>query len=213
VNEADQPATTENPFCSRRVRPGGIPYLFGPQVSAAQLVVQLRQDAWWGQVVGAHGSGKSALLAALRPAIERAGRRTVLIELHDGQRRLPLDLKHTPAPDHPTVLIVDGYEQLGFWERLRLKRFCCRSGLGLLLSAHAPVGLPELCHTSVTLELAQQIVEQLQREHPLYITAEDVAQQFADLGGDLREMLFRLYDLYEQRRRGAEGPRRLPPKP
>lgn len=203
MNEPRQGATSENPFCSRRVRPGGIPYLFASGESAQQLVDRLRQNAWWGQVVGPHGSGKSALLAALIPAIERAGRRTLLVELHDGQRRLPLDFKRSGDLDCSTVLIVDGYEQLGFWHRFRLKRFCRRRGLGLLLTAHAPVGMPDLLHTSATPELARQIVEQLQRDHPPHVTAPDVAKRFADHGGDLREVLFDLYDLYEQRRREA----------
>ena len=203
MNQADQPESSENPFCSRRVRPGGIPYLFAPGESAAELVDRLRDSGWWGQIVGPHGSGKSALLAALMPAIEAAGRRTVLIELHDGQRQMPPDFRRRLDAGCPTVLIVDGYEQLSLWQRLRLRRFCRRGGMGLLLTAHAPVGLPDLCHTSVTPELAQQIVERLQRGHPPRIAAADVAERFACQSGDLRETLFDLYDLYEERRGGA----------
>lgn len=198
--QADQPESSENPFCSRRVRPGGSAYLFAPGESAAELVDRLRDHGWWGQIVGPHGSGKSALLAALKPAIETAGRQTVLIELHDGQRRLPPDFRRRLDAGRPTVLIVDGYEQLGLWQRQRLRRFCRRGGLGLLLTAHGPVGLPDLRHTSATLELAQQIVEHLQRSHPPLITAQDVAERFARHGGDLRELLFDLYDVYEVRR-------------
>ncbi len=203
MKEADRPATVENPFCSRQVRPGGIPYLFSSGQDAADLVDRLRRNGWWGQVVGPHGSGKSALLAALMPAIERAGRRPLLVELHDGQRRLPLELKSGPDPDRATVLIVDGYEQLGYWQRFRLKRFCRRSGPGLLVTVHAPAGLPDLFRTSANLELAQQVVGQLQRNHPAHVAAEDVAERFAQYGDNLRELLFDLYDLYEQRRRGA----------
>ena len=203
MTEIDQPSATENPFCSRRIRPGGIPYRFPSGQSASQLVDRLRRNGWWGQIVGPHGSGKSALLAALTPQIERAGRRTLLVELHDGQRRLPLDLKRAPQLDCSTVLFVDGYEQLGLWQRLKLKRFCRRAGVGLVLTAHAPVGLPKLCRTSVDLELARQIVEQLQHHHPSHVTAADVAERFAQHGGNLRELLFELYDLYEQRRRAT----------
>ena len=203
MNQADQPESRQNPFCSRRVRPGGIPYLFAPGESAAELVDRLRDNGWWGQIVGPHGSGKSALLAALMPAIEAAGRRTLLVELHDGQRQMPPDFRRRLDAGCPTVLIVDGYEQLSLWQRLRLRRFCRNSGLGLLLTAHWPVGLPHLRHTSATLELAQQIVERLQRGHPPRIAAEDVAERFARHSGDLRETLFDLYDLYEERRGGA----------
>lgn len=205
MSQQHQPAATENPFCSSRVRPGALPFLFAANENTAQLVDRLRQNGWWGQVVGGHGSGKSALLAALVPAVKRAGRRTLLIELHDGQHRLPIDLRHAEGLDSSTVLIIDGYEQLGLWARFRVKRFCRRVGLGLLVTAHLPVGLPDLFETAVNLELAQQIVEQLQRQHPSHVTPEDVVEQFSRHAGNLRETLFDLYDLYERRRRGQES--------
>jgi len=196
-------ASARNPFSTSRVRPGAIPYCFPPGQSAQGLVRRLRHSAWQGQIIGPHGSGKSALLAALIPAIEDAGRRTILIGLHDGQRRLPIDLKRPSPLDSSTVLIVDGYEQLGRLSRFRLKRFCRRHGIGLLVTAHRPVGLPELFHTATSLGLAQQVVAQLLGERGTLITSEDVAERFSRHGGDLRETLFDLYDLYEHRcRRG-----------
>ncbi len=200
MNERDEPATPENPFSSRRVRPGALPFLFAPGETAWALVDRLRRNAWRGQVIGPHGSGKSALLAALAPAIERAGRRVLPVELHDGQRRLPLDLRRTARLDTSTVVIIDGYEQLGRWVRFRLRRFCRRRRVGLVVTAHVPVGLPELYRTTANLPLARQIVQQLQRDYPSYITREDVAERFSRHRSDLREMLFDLYDLYEQRR-------------
>ncbi len=205
----------QNPFSATRVRPGAVPFQFAAGQTAAALADRLRQHAWRGQIIGPHGSGKSALLATLLPAIERAGfsggqglsggqgRRTRLIELHDGQRRLPIDLGKSPELDSSMVLIVDGYEQLGRFSRFRLKRFCRRRGPGLLVTAHAPVGLPDLFHTAVDLPLAQRIVERLGRGLPRRVTAEDVAERFSRHGGNLRELLFDLYDLYEQRRREA----------
>ena len=83
-----QPADVENPFCTSRIQPGATPFIFPPGDSISQLVDRLREDNWWGQIIGPHGSGKSALLATITAAVERAGRRAVLVELHDGQRRL-----------------------------------------------------------------------------------------------------------------------------
>lgn len=191
----------ENPFSASRVRPGAIPFRFAADQNAERLVDRLRRNAWWGQIIGPHGSGKSALLATLGQALQLAGQGTFIIELHDGQRRLPLDWKHPPQWNASAVLIVDGYEQLNRWNRFRLKRFCRRNELGLLVTAHAPVGLPDLFHTAADLQAAQQIVEQLQRDRPSHVTAEDVAERFSHHGGNLRELLFDLYDLYERRRR------------
>jgi hypothetical protein len=191
--------TSENPFCTRRVRPGAIPFIFPPDQSAETLVDRLQQAGWWGEIVGPHGSGKSTLLAALTAAIERAGRRTALVELHDGQRRLPLNLRSDPRLRCPAVLIIDGYEQLGCWCRLLLKRFCRRRDIGLLVTAHRSVGLPLLYQTVTTPELAVQIVGALMTDQQPF-APDEVSHCLSRHGGDLRETLFDLYDLYEQRR-------------
>jgi hypothetical protein len=192
----------ENPFCSRRVRPGGTAFLFDPGQSAAALVDRLRGAGWRGQIVGPHGSGKSALLAALIQAVEQAGRHVVLVELHDGQRRLPRDFWHGESLHAAALVVVDGYEQLSRLSRWLLRRFCRRRGSGLLVTAHAPVGLPDLCGSSVSRARAEQIVEQLQAGHAVLVGPQDVADRFARHNGNMRETLFDLYDLYEARRHG-----------
>jgi len=195
------PGSHRNPFSTSRVRPGAIPYCFPPGQTAQGLVRRLRQDDWRGEIIGPHGSGKSTLVAALMPAIEDAGRKTTLIGLHDGQRCLGVELKRSTEIDASTVLIVDGYEQLGHASRFRLRRFCRRRGIGLLVTAHLSVGLPELFHTATSLELAQQVVAQILGKQSTLVTAEDVAERFSRHDGDLRETLFDLYDLYEHRSR------------
>jgi len=196
-----EPSDTDNPFSTRRVRPGAVPFLFDGGQSAARLVERLKENGWRGQIVGPHGAGKSALLATLIPVIELAGRRTLLVELHNGRRRLPAGLLRTDTPAEPTVLVVDGYEQLGRLSRFRLRRFCRRRGLGLLVTSHRPVGLPDLYRPTTDLERVERLVEHLQRDYPVQVTPEEVAERFAEEGGNLREVLFDLYDLYEARRR------------
>ena len=195
--------TSDNPFCTRWVRPGAIPFLFPSGENAEKLVDRLRQAGWWGEITGPHGSGKSALLAALTPAIERAGQRTVLVVLHDAERRLPVDLRNDPRLRPPVLLMVDGYEQLRRWRRLALKRFCRRRGIGLLVTAHDSVGLPPLYRTVVTLDVAAQIVAQLLGDREPPFAPEEVSERLSRRGGNLRETLFDLYDLFEQRRPSA----------
>ncbi len=194
------PPPAENPFSSRHVRPGATPFFFLPGQSAAGLIDLLRARGWRGEIVGPHGSGKSSLVASLLPAIRDAGRQPLLIELHDGQRRLPVDLRREAALHDGLVVIVDGYEQLSFWSRVQLKRFCRRRGLGLLVTSHEPVGLPPLFRTNPTPALARQIVEFLLEGRPPLIDSEEIAQRFERHRGDLRELLFELYDVYEERR-------------
>jgi hypothetical protein len=191
----------ENPFCTRRIRPGSVEYFFPAGVAVEDLIDRLRRNCWQGEIVGPHGSGKSALLARLFAAVEQAGRKPVLFELHDGQRRLPNDWTENiklPQVSAPPLIVVDGYEQLSLWNRFFLKRYCRRRNIGLLVTSHVPTGLPEIFKTTASLEIARQIVEQLMQNQPMKIPPEIIADLFALHNGDIREMLFDLYDLYER---------------
>ncbi len=193
----------DNPFSAWRIRPGAIPFLFPPGVSAQSLVERLRQNGWWGEIVGAHGSGKSALVAALLPALRGAGQRPILVELHDSQRTLPLDSGQVGAAGE-TLIVVDGYEQLCRTSRWRLKRFCRLESLGLLVTTHYSVGLPELCRTEVSPELACRVIAWLVGDRPWGVPDERVAEIFHRHAGNLREVLFELYDWFERGR--CKGP-------
>lgn len=201
-------APRHNPFSTARVRPGAIPYLFPADSSADGLVARLRENAWWGQVVGPHGSGKSTLVAALAPRLVEAGRPVLSIALHDGERRLPIRFDEITAGGPSPILIVDGYEQLSGWNRFWLKRFCRRNGCGLLVTTHLPMGLPHLFTTTVSLELARDVVARLLEPQNQIITQSDIARALARHQGDLREMLFELYEIYEVRmnRKSLEAP-------
>ncbi len=188
----------ENPFCSRRIRPGAMPYLFPPGQSAQDLVAVLRRADWWGEIIGPHGSGKSALLAACTAVLDQAGRPTRLVALHDGQRRLPPGLTDDRQLAPSTVVMVDGYEQLSWWSRWRLKGRCRRGGLGLLVTAHRTVGLPRIAQTAPSLELAERIVAQLTADRRPPVDSGSIRECYARHRGNLREVLFDLYDLTEQ---------------
>src|ERR1043166_2761834 len=133
----DRCARSVNPFSTRFTRPGAIAYRFPDGTGAAQLVDKLASFNWLGQVVGPHGSGKSTLLVALVAEIERRGRRVALFVLHDGQRRLPEEFQTLPS-DSGLMVVIDGYEQLGWWSRWRLLRVVRRRGWGLLVTTHRP---------------------------------------------------------------------------
>lgn len=199
MSDLDPLPSVDNPFSTRHVKPGAIPYVFPAGENLGTLVARLRRNAWRGQLVGPHGSGKSTLLAALRPVLEHCGRRPLCVALHDGQRRLPLELEWPSATDASTIAVVDGYEQLSRWNRWRLKRRCRARGWGLLVTSHRDAGLPDLLRTTIEVDRAVAIVGRLLAGAPGLIGAEEITQCFARHHGDMREMLMELYDRYEER--------------
>ena len=96
-------------------------------------------------------------------------------------------------------MIVDGYEQLGFLSRFRLRRFCRKRALGLLVTAHSSAGFPDLFRTAPDMATTVRLVERLvDRDSP--ISADEIRERFSAREGDIREVLFDLYDVYERRR-------------
>jgi hypothetical protein len=186
-----------NPFSTRFIRPGAIPFIFPEGQSAQSLVELLAANRWCGQITGPHGSGKSTLLATLIPALTAADRNVHHIALHQGEHRLPRMDRSTLAAD--TQLVIDGYEQLSWWDRRRVKAMCQRHGAGLLVTAHSDMGLPTLFQTQPSPQLAQTIVEMIVPAYTTRVTVDDVSRAFNATGGNLRETLFRLYDVYQQR--------------
>lgn len=192
----------ENPFSTRFIRPGAIEYLFPEAANTSQLVDALVSNNWRGEIIGPHGSGKSTLLATLLPLVEARGRRIHRVDLHDGQRWLPRGWQARMS-DSPTLLVIDGYEQLGHLERWRVRRGMKGPRRGLLVTAHESVGLPRLWTTTVDVDRAQALLARLLPPGCSSISAADLLAALDRHPSDLRSAWFELYDLYEQRRRPA----------
>jgi len=200
----------ENPFSTAFVRPGSLPFLFSGGEDVGQVVERLRAAGWRGQITGRHGAGKSTLLHTLAPALERAGRSVRWFTLRNKQRRLNPPAGEAASWSGNTQVIVDGYEQLSWWSRWRLNHSTARAGAGLLVTAHASVKLPTLMHVDPSLATAQRVVAELLAQAPSELAdtpdsggirwTEAVEQCFLQHNGNTREMLFSLYDLFEQQR-------------
>ena len=207
ANHSRVPSRDSNPFATCWTRPGALLYRFPADMSAEGLLDKLATLNWRAAITGPHGSGKSTLLETLKPLLTGAGKEIVASTLRDRERRLPDEQVRarqiaisTHGPDR-VVAIVDGYEQLGCFERWRLIRRCRRAGCGLIVTAHAPTCLPTLIKLAPDRALIMQLVSDLCGEVSNCITPEIVAASHACHGSNVREIFFDLYDRYERSRR------------
>ena len=202
---------SSNPFATRFTRPGAQPFLFEDGRTAHNIIERLKQNNWWGQIIGPHGSGKSTLVSTLEPAFDVHRRDVIHLRMHENEHRLPARLFSGNNWRETTQLVVDGYEQLGRYSRWRIKRHCRRRGCGLLVTTHFDVGLPTVFTTEPTPETTERLVAQLLDLHghgdlmgqgPY--GSDQIRAAFKRHDGDVRELLFELYDLYESSRTHAE---------
>lgn len=206
MSRADLTARYSNPFSSRFVRPGAMPFVCPTGVSLTGLVERFGALGERAQIVGPHGAGKSTLLAALREEFGGRGCRVVVWELHAGEGprcwpRLP------ERPGAGEVWLVDGLEQIGAVARSVLLGRLAWSGAGLVGTTHRDLGLPTLLELSPSPALAAELVTQLCGGDPCGPTAEEVREAYDRANGNLREVLFDLYGRYEARRRHEPQPK------
>ncbi len=180
-----------NPFSTRFVQPGAVPFRFFTHSGLAELVSQLEATDGWGEIIGPHGSGKSTLLATLLPALTAWPVRH--IHLNTSYRTLPADL--FDPPKRGSLLVIDGFEQLGPLTRFQVKRHCRQQKCGLLVTAHRSMGFPLLCRTDVTPEAAAELIAGLVPPGGEWVLdGFDIAARLRHHRGSLREVLFELYD-------------------
>jgi energy-coupling factor transporter ATP-binding protein EcfA2 len=206
-----------NPFATRFVRPGAIPFQFGDGTDPQMLIDQLAASNWRGAIVGPHGSGKSTLLATLIPRIEQGGRRVKHVTLcsdgtisSDGRpASLPAILQELKS-DSGCLLVVDGWEQLNWLSRYRVRKRTARRNCGLLVTAHDPAlvkPLPLLFRTTPSLGTMQLLVEQFLQSDSNFVSTvvsqEDVSIAFSRHQGNIRDAFFALYDLFERQAHSA----------
>jgi len=181
-----------NPFSAARFAPGALPWLGAPGELDALADAAFRGGARH-QIVGPHGSGKSTLLVHLARVAQRRGLAVRLVRAGRAPARAVLRSLGADA-----VLLDEG-EALG----LALQPLLALAALSrtpLVVSVHHDVGLPTLRRCQASPELAAAVVAHLRADsEPL--RAEPFAPRLARHGGNLRELLFELYDEVE----GVQG--------
>jgi hypothetical protein len=156
--------------------------------------------------VGTHGSGKSTLIHTLMPLLQTAGRSISMVACrrHSGSSMVHASFWGNWGAD--TQVIVDGYDQLWWWQRALLRYRCRSKRAGLLATSHKDTGLPDLWRTETSVALARQLVDRLLADANLsWFGSSELERIFAEQRGDLRETMFALYDLFELHGRESDA--------
>ncbi len=204
--ETAPPLPARNPFAACRWTSERVPLWLPPGETLPGLVDRLARQRFCGQIVGPHGSGKSTLLRHLRLYLQRRLGARCMVEGRTGRPgaawwKLLLPPSRRAGPRQ--LWLIDGWERLPGRRKLWL-RLGRRLGHGMIATAHAPLGLPTLMHTQATDELLRHLLLHLGAEtQRLLAPGETLSGLLARHGGNLREVLFELYDRYERASSGC----------
>jgi hypothetical protein len=199
-----------NPFATRFTRPGRIAPLdaAGRPVDLSALLDRLDAVGGRAAIEGSHGSGKSTLLTRLHDLAAARGGLSVLHRLGAGPWRdaavaITAVLWASPAG----LVFLDSWERLGPFARWATRLAARRRGCRLVVTSHGPAGLPVLtrCQPSVDMLLAivRELPEAASWLGPV-VGDHDIREAFARHAPNIREALFDLYDLFEERRGGRQ---------
>lgn len=190
--------TIDNPFSTRFIDPKSHTFVFPAGQSLDRIGAYFRENGWWGEITGPRGTGKSTLLHTLCCWAEEQGCTYRFFFLNDQQQHLPLDWSFGPGVD---FYAVDGAEQLPGWMWSWLAWHCRRRDSGLLATTHHSLRLPPLYQTRLAnAETIRRVVEAI--AGPENVPDPDLARQLAAKhSGDIRSVLFELYDSWENEAR------------
>jgi len=201
-----------------------IPYYFGDVLFPIDILEEPYYDPFFeeyyprfhifnyqSQIIGEHGTGKTTFLIEFAHYLEYQKHIVNHFTLHDGQRSLPREFWEQQnilvaqflhgAMEKPPIAVVDGYEQLSLTQKVRLRRTCRKGRSGLLITTHSAAWrLSVLLRTETTGATLQYIIGHLFRnlsdiEPPDSVLCRSLFDRHQ---GNLRNVLFDLYDHYEE---------------
>lgn len=201
------------------------------------LVDLFEENDFKSQLVGSHGTGKSTLMALLANMLRNRGYQIFCCLLRDQQRSIPSDLFNdirqfvqgenqeerssfstsSTSEREKKIIFLDGFEQLSYFNAIAFQRFCRSNDLGLLVSTHSTVrGFPVLFRTISNQALVQRVIKFLLDETTWGMNEEQITALFVEYHGNVRDILFALYDEYEHQRlfdyQGKNSSIRVKPK-
>jgi energy-coupling factor transporter ATP-binding protein EcfA2 len=204
-----------NPFSTRYVQPGRISFQLRDGVTIEQLFDRFLQiPTRRAAIVGPHGSGKSSLLETMRKSIPSQ----YAVDAHrlssESTRRDRTGARWELASQRwgtQTIVIVDGFEQVGWWAQYRLRQLVRNHESRLLITTHSPIRrFPLLWMTQRAVDDDDYVLRQLligydDSDKSTKITEIDEAMiRWREVRlrhpTDMREALMEMYDWWEQKK-------------
>ena len=207
-----------NPFATRFVRPDQNRYRFSldPLTESAQFdaflvrLFKLLEHPRLAAIVGPHGTGKTTLLRSIEPALRDQFERVIAIGLSSERRHSYRELITTldSTGNHSSTsqcLVVDGFEQLPWWDRTFLVReILKRPGISLIVTSHRQhLRVPVCWQTQWNDELSRRLTQEKLCEVPenlriaMWQRFERRMQHQTNSPRNLRDLWFIMYDEYE----------------
>jgi hypothetical protein len=208
-----------NPFSTSRVRPNNNRYRFeldpaSERHSSQQFLEHLlstldkyRRAA----IVGPHGTGKTTLLRSIEPSLQSHFDAVCWIALSSQRRHTLHELLANIAPNvegssQRVCMIVDGYEQLRWLDRILLVRHVkALSYLTLVVTSHTKSRLiPQVRETRCDPAMAKRLTEDKLAEVPeplrgkLWSYFEQKLEATGQHPLNLRDLWFTMYDEFEK---------------
>jgi len=201
-----------NPFSTRYVQPGRIPFQLRSGVTVEQLVDRfLRVWSRRAAIIGPHGSGKSSLLETMLksfPGNYMVSQFRLNSASVDAENSISRWVRESQSWHNSTIVTIDGYEQLGWWTQYRIGRLIKKSESRLLVTTHKPIrGFSVLWAThqdfqddayvlNNLLAHTQQLAASPKLMDEALICWSEIRLRYPT---DMREALMQMYDWWEKK--------------
>ncbi len=195
-----------NPFSTRFIRPGVIPW-HSTTTSPSALLNTLKDFDNRVIISGPHGSGKSTLLNHFCSLARVQGHEVCYLRCHswiDAMRAIRLFVDVSPRHD---FVCIDSFEMLSFFGWF-LCLIADLRGIGVVVTVHERpwwCTWPVLVNTKTRFKtfdkLVQELMTKCSRTEMINFSKEMLQDVFKRNSGNFRESFFELYDHYESHSR------------
>lgn len=172
----------DNPFRTARLEA----LAYRPAVDLVERALVLRRSA----IVGPMGTGKTTLLGELARGLRARGFEVVSAVVRRDEEGRPVRPSLPPAPGDRHAVLIDGLDLLPPWSRAAWWLRCRRAVV--VLAGHRPLGCPVLHRTDADPGVLASLVAELAGSSAP--PSPWLAERLEARGGNVREVLFELYD-------------------